>query len=128
MTRKKIGFCALLVLVALIVAYAGSYLVLSVKGCYEPALIGLGGVKQYSWAPSGFVVGYEWKRWPAIIYLPLCVLDERLWHTPDKSNSGQYPVDEVRREDIWKLYQAYGFFDKKEPSAVHVSKAEHDKP
>ena len=113
-----------LVLILLLVIYIGSYVVLSVGGCYEPAAIGLGGVKAYAWAPRSFYVGNQWQRCP-MIYAPLFILDRQLWHTQEKSWSGQYPIDKVKREDIWKLYQAEGFFTTKEPAA---SEAEADKP
>jgi hypothetical protein len=100
-----------IVLLTLLPFYVGSYLVLSARGCYEPAGIGLNGVKWYAWAPSGFVVHYNWRRWP-IIYFPLWSLDMHVWHTDAKAKSGRYPVDEVRREDIWKVYEANGLLEK----------------
>jgi hypothetical protein len=123
MKCKHLPLSVPLVLLVLLLIYIGSYVVLSAGGCYEPATIGLNGVKWYGWAPRGFVVGYKWRRCPMIIYAPLLFLDERCWHTPEKSDSGQYPIDEVRGEDIWKVYQAYGFCEAKEPS-----EAEADKP
>ncbi len=102
-------------LLILLLIYIGNYVSLSSGGCYEPAAIGLGGVKAYGWAPRGFVDGYVWKRWPMTIYLPLWGLDMRFWHRQDKVWSGQYPINEVKREDIWKVYQADGFFDAKKP-------------
>ncbi len=102
-------------LLILLLIYIGSYVLISSGGCYEPAAIGLNGVKWYLWAPYGFVTNYKWKRWPMILYLPLWGLDMRFWHTQEKVWSGQYPVNEVKREEIWKVYQAYGFFDAKEP-------------
>ena len=95
-------------LLILLLIYIGSYVLLSSGGCYEPAVIGLDGVKAYDCAPRGFVDGYVWKRWPMIIYLPLWSLDMRLWHTQEKAWSGQYHVNEVKREDIWKVYEAWG--------------------
>jgi hypothetical protein len=98
-----------IVVLTVLLLYVGSYIALSADGCYEPAAIGLGGVKSYQWAPRGFVDNYNWKRWPMTIYYPLYALDMRFWHTLEKSRSGEYPVDEVKREDIWKVYKAFGF-------------------
>jgi hypothetical protein len=56
------------------------------------------------------------------VYAPLYILDQCIWHTQAKADSGLYPVDVVKREDIWKVYQAYGFFDQRRPTA------EADKP
>lgn len=42
--------------------YVGSYLWLSTHGRYEPAAIGLNGVKWYHWAPSGFVTNFRWNQ------------------------------------------------------------------
>ncbi len=109
-------------LLALLLAYIFSYVGLSAGGCYEPAAIGLGGVKSYSWAPRGFIADYKWRHWPMFVYLPLWALDRHLWHTDDKSRSGRYPVDEVKLEDIWKVYKASGFFDEKAPPAAEKEK------
>ena len=110
---KRLG---LLLLITLPV-YIGSYAALSVKGRYEPAAIGLDHVSAYKWAPRSFVVGYRWKCWPIIIYAPLYLLDTLIWHTDAKVYSRLYPVDEVKCEDVWKLYQAYGFFAAEDQSA-----------
>ena len=47
-------------LLTLLLIYIGSYALLSSGGCYEPAAIGLNGVKWYGWAPRGFVDHYRW--------------------------------------------------------------------
>ncbi len=96
-------------LLTLLLIYIGSYALLSSGGCYEPAAIGLNGVKWYGWAPRGFVDHYRWKRWPGILYVPLYVLDIRAWHANAYAAPGRYPVDEVKPKDIWKVYKAYGF-------------------
>jgi hypothetical protein len=114
MKRKKIWLSVLAGLLVLLLLYTGSYVILSARGCYEPAGIGLGGVKWYAWAPHGFVEGYRWKRCPMLIYAPLLCLDRWLWHPPGNPPPGGYPVNEVKREDIWKVYKAHGFFDQKE--------------
>ena len=105
----RVGWIFRIVLLILLLVYVGSYVVLSSGGCYEPAAIGLNGVKGYGWAPRGFVDHYRWKRWPAIVYLPLYIIDVRAWHRDAKVNSGRYPVDEVKPKDIWKVYKALGF-------------------
>ena len=111
MKRKRLWRSVLLVLLVLLLVYAGSYIVLSAAGRYEPGAIGLGHVKTYNWAPLGFVVGYVWKGAPMIIYAPLYFLDTQLWHTNDKLGSGRYPVNWVEGKDVWKIYKAHGFFD-----------------
>ena len=103
-----------IVLLTLLLVYVGTYVAISVDGCYEPVAIGLNGVKAYGWAPHGFVTHYTWNRWP-LFYLPLWSLDNRAWHTEAKVFSGRYPVDEVKREDIWKVYEAYGLISTKTP-------------
>ena len=83
-------------------AYAGSYLVLSLEGRYEPALIGLMGVKTYKWAPKGFVTDFKDNPTLTIFYFPLLLLDQRCWHTSDRTHRG-YPINEVPVEEIGKV-------------------------
>jgi hypothetical protein len=116
MKRRKLWRLVVVGLLVLLLVYFGSYVALSAGGCYEPASIGLNGVKWYAWAPHGFVEDYKWKRWPTLIYVPLLLLDYWLWHPSGNPPPKQYPIDEVRREDIWKVYKAYGFFDQKDSS------------
>ena len=92
-------------------AYAGSYVSRSMRGRYEPDVIGLGGVKWYAWAPEGFVKEYQWNESLVRFYYPLCWLDHRFWHTPGEAWSGDYPVNEVAPEEIGKVYEAWGAFD-----------------
>ena len=96
-------------LVALLVIYVGTYLRLSVTGRYEPASIGLNGVKSYAWAPAGFVTDYKWNSAPELIFVPLYALDISFWHTYDLAGSGRYPINKVDQKDIWKVYKANGF-------------------
>jgi len=42
------------IFVASLVAYIVVYIVLTTKGSYQPAVIGLNGIKSYEWAPLGF--------------------------------------------------------------------------
>ena len=51
-----------------------------------------------------------------MIYRPLFFLDDLFWHPSGFPQTGRYPIDKVEREDIWKVYKAYGFFDKNQPS------------
>jgi hypothetical protein len=104
------------VLTSLILIYVGSYYILSIGGRYEPAGIGLAGVKCYSWAPSGFVKEFKWQSRLMALYMPLYFLDDLYWHTPEKANSGLYPINEVKPGDIWQVYKANGFFDSKTTS------------
>lgn len=95
-----------IVLVLLLGLYIGSYLALSVTGRYEPATIGLGGVKSYGWAPCGFVSKYRWKQSMILMFFPLYYLDCQFWHSSAGAYGGKYPVNEVDMEDIWKVYDA----------------------
>lgn len=102
---KKLGIA----LTLLFAIYVGSYLSLSAGGCFEPASIGLNGVKSYGWAPYGFVTEYRWRSAPMVAYLPLYYLDRHIWHTDEKAYSGRYPINEVKPEEIWRVYEANGF-------------------
>jgi hypothetical protein len=106
---RRIVLIPILVLVSLLLLYVGSYVALSANGCYEPEGIGLNGVKWYAWAPRGFVDHYVWRQSLRIAYFPLSYLDVRFWHTYDRARTGEYPIDEVRPEDIGKVYKALGF-------------------
>ncbi len=86
--------------------YTGSYAWLSSEGRYEPAVFGTGGVKWYRWAPKGFMEGFTETRFSKI-YLPLWALDHHYWHTSDEAHDGHYPINEVKKEDIGKVYRAY---------------------
>jgi hypothetical protein len=102
---KKFVVPAILALTLL--AYVGSYLWLSSRGRYEPAAIGLNGVKWYHWAPSGFVKDFKWNHTLMRIYYPLFFLDTRCCHTSDDAYRGHYPINKVATEDIGKVYQAW---------------------
>jgi hypothetical protein len=97
----------LLTVAALLALYVGSYISFSLRGRYEPAGIGLAGVKAYAWAPAGFVKDFRWNHRLMRVYCPLYLLDCRLWHTQDKADDGLYPVNEVAPEDVWKVYDAW---------------------
>ncbi len=89
------------VVVSLLLLYAGSYLVLSLQGRYEPAAIGLSGVKFYAWEPRGFVtieVYPKWRQLPHYAFLPLYWLDTRLWHTFDRAYDDGYPINTALEE------------------------------
>ena len=43
------------------------------------------------------------------VYFPLYGVDRHIWHTDEKASSGRYPINEVKREEIWKVYKANGF-------------------
>ena len=76
-------------------------------GRYEPAVIGLNGVKWYAWAPKYFVSDFNWNQTPETIFLPLYYLDIKFWHTEHRSYMDIYPINEVPVEEIWKVYQAW---------------------
>jgi hypothetical protein len=106
MKHKEQWLWLLTAVLLLLSLYVGSYVALSVNGCYEPCAIGLNGVKSYAWAPYAFMDGYRWRRGPMLFFAPLSVMDERYWHPPGYPTSG-CPVDRVERKDIWKVYQAW---------------------
>jgi len=86
--------------------YVGSYALLSSCGRYEPACIGLNGVKWYEWAPSGFVENFRWSPNLLRVYLPLYWLDSRFWHSSDRAEDGVFPINEVSDEDVEKIWRA----------------------
>ena len=94
-------------LLASLAIYIGSYLALSVQGSFEPAVIGLGGVKRFMWAPRGFVTHFRWNSTMRAAYMPLYLLDTRLWHTSDDAYSDRYPVNSVPASEIDKVYAAW---------------------
>jgi hypothetical protein len=96
--------------VLLLSVYVSSYVLMSVRGRYEPGAIGLGGVKDYRWAPSGFVDHFVWDRTLMCVYVPLHQLDVRCWHTDADAERGKYPINEVAPEDIGQVYEAWGAF------------------
>jgi hypothetical protein len=70
----------------LLFVYVSSYFLISRMGRYEPAAFGSNGVKWYMWAPRGFPDRPSTKgmsrQW---LFVPLWLLDSRLWHTADKA-------------------------------------------
>ncbi len=87
--------------------YVGAYVVRSREGRFEPMFIGLNGVKGYGWAPAGFVTNFKWDQSQMKFYYPLYLLDIRLWHSPEDARSSKYPINEVKVEDIDKVYRAW---------------------
>ena len=93
------------IVLALVIPYVSTYIALSVNGRYEPASIGLAGVKSYAWAPYGcYDQDHGWSASMQRLFLPLMFVDARLWHTPDKALSGEYPVTKVDPEEIGEYY------------------------
>ena len=90
------------IIIAILLLYVLSYVVLSVNGCYQPLSVGLNGAKSYAWAPLGFYdPDHAWKnsfyaqQHPAektggwrpfmwLAFLPLWELDFRCIHTEDR--------------------------------------------
>lgn len=89
--------------------YCCSYTTFSLEGQFEPEVIGLNGVKFYSWAPKGFVDKFEWDNSRVTFYRGLWALDNLFWHKsgPGYDLPGNYPVDFVPQGDIGKLYRAW---------------------
>lgn len=88
-------------------AYMGSYLWRSSRGRFETLSIGLNGVKNYGWAPRGFVEKFRWNQSLVIAYYPLWFLDNRFWHESLDADLGRYPINEVSPGEIGKLYEAW---------------------
>jgi hypothetical protein len=95
------------IIVVLAVLYAGSYLLLSLNGRYEPGSAGPTEIKSYTWAPKGFVENFNATAFLPAFYLPLWACDCRFWHTMDKAESGTYPIHKVAPEDIGKVSEAW---------------------
>ena len=91
----------------LFLLYVFSYIAFSVWGRYEPASIGLNGVKSYAWAPKYFVMDFKWSTPMRLFYIPGYYMDTRFWHTEDKAYTDKYPVNEVPVEEIGRVYQAW---------------------
>ena len=102
--KRKWIFVTLLVTLS---AYIGSYLALSLQGRFEPSAIGLNGVKWYACAPRGFVTEFQWNSNLQTVYLPLYVLDTKLWHTSDDAYSDRYPINEIPADEIGQVYRAW---------------------
>jgi hypothetical protein len=105
--RSLRGFA--IVLAVLLTLYVGSYLMRSARGRYEPAAIGLSGIKWYEWAPQGFVrANFQYDFRYHRIYYPLWRLDRRLWHRPiETADETGYPVHEVSDSEVVILYRAW---------------------
>lgn len=104
MSRGKFVLCTGIALVFF--AYLASYLILSLQGRYEPADIGLNGVKKYAWAPRGFVSEFNWDATRMQVYFPLYYCDCRFWHTSDDAFDKGYPINKVEVKDIGLVYRA----------------------
>jgi hypothetical protein len=96
---------AVIVVAACACLYCGSYLLCSVQGRFEPMIIGLNGVKCYSWAPRGFCHEYKWNHKRERLYYGLWFLDTHLWHRSDLSTDSRYPKNEPA--DILDVYRAW---------------------
>lgn len=104
-TRNKVILWGTLFLA--IFAYVGSYMWRTARGRYEPASIGLNGVKSYGWAPKGFVTDFQWNHTLMRAYFPLYYFDNRFWHTSDDAYGTKYSINEVATDDIGKVYRAW---------------------
>ena len=88
--RSKAVFYGIAVALLLFV-YLSSYVIISKMGRYEPAMFGSNGVKRHMWAPRGFpdfssTKGMSW-QW---LFVPLWLLDSRIWHTADNEYDPGY--------------------------------------
>ena len=99
----------ILAMITALLAYIGSYLILSVQGHYVPCTWGAGFVKSYWWAPRGFVSGPAGiqQRFVLVIgFLPLWVIDYKLVHNKpftDMHSVNMTLDDELRKwAERWK--------------------------
>jgi hypothetical protein len=104
LSRKAAVFVAIALLFAF---YIGSYVKRSLGGRYEPASIGLKGVKWYDWAPRGFVTDFRWDVRLMFFYFPLHAADRLWWHKSEQDDDGKYPINEVAPDDIGNVYRAW---------------------
>jgi hypothetical protein len=74
----------------MLTCYIGSYVCMSMYGTFEPAHIGLNGVKSYAWAPAGFVKNYKHRQALYYLYLPLFLADRWQLHRDGDADTGQY--------------------------------------
>src|SRR5438128_865405 len=101
-TRRKV---AVGLLVALLLLYSGSYMGLSFAGQYVLNSWGLGWVKQYIWAPHGFVAGAtgtQQRRSLQKLFFPLWWVDVRLVHTSEKASGNAYPINTTLDDQLSK--------------------------
>lgn len=88
----------IIMFLTLITAYVSTYVSLSARGCYQPAVLGLNHVKWYSWAPLGSYDRQtdDWNNTTTMrAFFPLYALDRTYWHPSVRSNyKGPHPIDE----------------------------------
>ena len=117
MTIKKRMTASLVVGLLVIAAYVLSYVRISARGRFEPTFIGLNGVKRYGWAPQGFVSEFKWSRPKLLFYYPLHFIDTRFFHSSDDAYSERFPINEVSKDEIGRVYQAWGLMNAKPSSS-----------
>ena len=91
--------------IPILVIYVTSYAILSAQGQYVPRVIGLNRVKQYVWAPRGFVsgpAGIKWKRLLVYGFLPTFWIDQHFIHISDLANDGKHSINTTLEETIEK--------------------------
>ena len=113
MTMRTRRTACLGVSLLVVAAYIFSYVRISSRGRFEPTVIGLNGVKIYGWAPEGFVSEFKWSRPKLLFYYPLHLIDTRFFHSSNDASGERFPIDEVSKEEIGKVYQAWGLMKTK---------------
>ena len=88
-------------------AYVFSYTRISMRGRFEPVIIGLNGVKRFSWAPEGFVSDFKWSKSKMVFYFPLHLIDTWIFHISDEARRGKYPTNDVHPSEIGRVYKAW---------------------
>ena len=94
-----------MVLPGLLAIYLGAYGVLSLQGQYVAAGWGLAWVKDYHWAPRGFVsgaFGTEQSRFLHLIFQSLWAIDKRFIHTSENAMSGRDPINTTLDQQLQK--------------------------
>ena len=117
----------ILAMIMALLAYIGSYMILSVQGQYVPKAWGLYWVKFYWWAPRGFVSGPAGiEARPAFYYFffPLWVFDIRLVHTYDKVNDGIHPINTTLNDALQKQTKQWKQTHASEPA--RTDNKDHD--
>ena len=78
----------------LLALYAGSYLILSCQGRYEPLEGAQTNVTSFAWCPRGFVDSDQFtvNRTVMMFFFPVWMADNMAWHTAEELRTGKYPV------------------------------------
>ena len=102
---KMKGKIIILAILAVLALYVVGYAILSSQGQYVPGAWGGSWVKQYVWAPRGFVsgpAGTQWHRLPVYFFLPAWWVDQHFVHTLDRASEDKVPINRTLDEAFRK--------------------------